>query len=141
MAVSHGMAINLEANDLRRAFDGGRYPEFGWEVEARRSADEHARALRAGLGSALAITVAFALAGVVLAAFLGKIHPALPPDWGKVMSLVGGLLAAWATLFELGGYAETFSGEALHEVLRPIFFRSAFLPGLVFATAGQPWWQ
>ena len=67
---------------------------------------------------------------LVLAAVLGKVHPALPADWGEVMSILGGLLAAWATLFELGGYADTYSGKALHEVLRPIFFRSAFLPGL-----------
>jgi hypothetical protein len=141
LAVSHGMAINLKANDLRRAYDEGRFPKPGWEVEARVGADNHAKELKVGMRSAFTTTVAFAVAGLVLAAILGKVHPDLPVDWGKVMSVLGGLLAGWATLFELGGYAETFSGEALHETLRPVFFRSAFLPGLVLATAGQLWWQ
>jgi hypothetical protein len=141
MAVSHGMAINLESDDLRQLFDDGKYPRAGWETEARASADAHANELRAGLRSALITTIAFAFAGLLVAAFLGKVHPSLPWDWGKVLSVVGGLLAGSATLFELGGYTETHSSEALHEKLRPIFFRSAFLPGLVFATAGQLWWQ
>lgn len=141
MAVSHGLAINLEASDLRRAFDEGRFPSAGWEIEARLSADAHAKELGDGIWSALMTTLAFAIAGTILAAALGKVHPALPLDWGKILSVLGGLLAAWATLFELGGFTETFSGEALHEKLRPIFFRTVFLPGLIFATAGQLWWQ
>ncbi|WP_114967966.1 hypothetical protein [Rhodoferax ferrireducens] len=32
---------------------------------------------------------------------------------------------AAATLFELGGYTETYSGEPLHEKLCPMFFRAA----------------
>lgn len=141
MAVSHGMAINLEARDLRRAFEEGKFPSAGWEADARVSAAKHAQELRKGMLSALISTIAFASVGLVLAAVLGKVHPTLPLDFGKLMSVFGGLLAAWATLFELGGYSETFSGEALHERLRPFFFRAAFLPGLIFATAGQLWWQ
>lgn len=140
-AVSHGMAINLEAQDLRLAFDAGKFPPAGWEVDARLDAAVHAHELKRGLFSALATTLAFAAAGLALAAISGKVHPGLPWDWGKVLSVAGGLLAAWATLFELGGYRETFSGELLHEQLRPFFFRAAFLPGLFFATAGQLWWQ
>lgn len=141
MAVSHRMAISLEASDLRRAFDEGKYPNFGWEAEARSSAAEHARELRRGMWSALMTTLTFAAVGLALAAVFGKVHPALPWDWSKLLSVAGGLLAAWATLFELGGYTDTMSGESLHEQLRPFFFRSAFLPGLILATAGQLWWQ
>lgn len=135
------MAINLEAKDLRLAFDAGNFPPAGWEHEARLNAAAHAQELRRGLFSALVTTLAFAAAGFALAAILGKVHPELPWDWGKVLSVAGGLLAAWATLFELGGYSKTFSGELLHEQLRPFFFRAAFLPGLLVATAGQLWWQ
>lgn len=141
MAVSHVMAINLEASDLRQRFEEGSFPTPGWKAKARLSADAHAKELRGGMWSALKATMAFAMAGLMLAALLGKVHPALTLDWGKALSVVGGLLAAWATLFELGGYTETNSGEALHEKLRPMFFRAAFLPGLIFATAGQLWWQ
>lgn len=141
MAVSHRMAINLEASDLRRAFDEGKFPCAGWEAEARLSAANHARELRRGMWSALVTTLAFSATGLAFAAIFGKVHPALPWDCGKLLSVAGGLLAAWATLFELGGYTETISGESLHEQLRPFFFRTAFLPGLIFATAGQLWWQ
>lgn len=135
------MAINLEARDLRLAFDAGKFPPAGWEAEARLNAAVHAQELRRGVFWALATTLAFAAAGLALAVISGKVHPALPWDWGKVLSVAGGLLAAWATLFELGGYSQTFSGELLHEQLRPFFFRAAFLPGLLLATAGQLWWQ
>ena len=140
MAVSHGMAINLESSDLRRAFDEGKFPRADWRTEARLTAAGHAKELRGGIWTALITTSAFAIAGLVLAAMLGKVHPGFPMDWGKLLSVAGGLLAAWATLFELGGYSETYSGESLHERLRPIFFRAAFLPGLIFATVGQLWW-
>ena len=52
MAVSHGMAVNLQASDIRQAFDEGRYPTPGWEVEARATADKHATELKAGMRSA-----------------------------------------------------------------------------------------
>jgi hypothetical protein len=141
MAVSHEMAIHLEASDLRRSFDDGKFPSAGWEFDARLSAATHARELRRGMCSALTTTIAFAAVGLALAAILGKVHPALPLDWGKLLGVVGGLLAAWGTLFELGGYTDTFKGESLHEQLRPIFFRAVFLPGLILATLGQFWWQ
>lgn len=141
MAVLHGMAINLEADDLRQKFDSGSYPTAGWEAEARTHADAHGRELKGGILSALITTIAFALTGLLMASAFGKVHPSLPLDWGKVLSVFGGLLAAWATLFELGGYTETCNGEALHEKLRPMFFRTVFLLGLIVATAGQLWWQ
>lgn len=53
------------------------------------------------------------------------------------MSTGGGFLAAWATLFELDGYANTHSGEATHEVGRGVLFWVIFLPGLAFAALGQ----
>ena len=141
MAVSHEMAVNLEASDLRRAFEAGNFPNSAWEAEARLRVADSANELMQGMKSALTSTVVFAALGIALAAMFGKIDPTLPLDYGKFLSVVGGLLAAWATLFELGGYSETIGGEALHEKLRPVFFRAAFLPGLICATAGQLWWQ
>lgn len=80
------------------------------------------------------------LIGVVIASVLGKVDPSLPVAHGKVLSTVGGMLAAWATLFELGGYVDdSFSGETLDELVRPMLFRAIFLPGLVVATIGQLW--
>jgi hypothetical protein len=141
MAVEHGMALNLEAHDLRAAYEAGRFPSANWQEEARSTADESARELKQSMKSALKTTLVFAATGLIVAVLLGKVHPTNPVDWGKVLSVAGGVLAAWATLFELGGYAQTYSGEALHEVVHPLFFRFAFLPGLTLATIGQLWWQ
>ena len=141
MAVSHDMALNLEASDLRKVFDEGRFPNPRWEKETRSAVDQRAQELKNGMLSALITTFILAAIGLSLTAIFGKVHPALPLDWGKILSVFGGLLAACATLFELGGYTRTFGGESLHENLRPVFFRAVFLPGLVIATAGQLWWQ
>lgn len=100
MAVSHGMAINLEAGDLRRAYDEGRFPGAGWAVDARLSADAHAKELKRGMRSALLTTLGFAAAGFVLAAIFGRVDPALPPDWGKIFSVFGGLLVSVVTKFD-----------------------------------------
>jgi hypothetical protein len=141
MAVEHGMAVNLARPDLRRAYEVGTFPAADWRAEARRIADENANNLKRSMQSALLTTIAFVAVGFVMAVLLGKVNPSLPRDWGKILSVIGGFLAAWATLFELGGYSETFSGEALHELLHPVFFRAAFLPGLALATVGQLWWH
>lgn len=141
LAVAHGMAVNLQAPDLRRAFDQGQFPKVGWENEARESAHKFAAELRRGIASAFIATFLVVGVGVAIAWMLGKVGAHMNADPGKILSASGGFLAAWATLWELGGYAKTYSGEALHEVLHPLFFRIAFLPGVALATAGQLWWQ
>jgi hypothetical protein len=39
-AVSHGMAVNLEARDLAEKFRAGTFPPPGWEEAARHDARE-----------------------------------------------------------------------------------------------------
>ena len=70
---------------------------------------------------------------------VGRVAPDRPIDIGKALSFVGGSLAAWATLFELGGYVETYGRNQLHELLHPVLFRVIFLPGLALAALGQFW--
>lgn len=141
MSVEHEMAVNLSSRDLQQSYERGTFPHAGWETEARVAADKHGKDLKRAMRSAMVTTVAFLAVGLALSVLSGKVHPDLPRDWGKILSVAGGFLAAWATLFELGGYDETINGEALHELVRPVFFRAAFLPGLALATAGQLWWQ
>jgi hypothetical protein len=81
----------------------------------------------------------FVALALVVALLFGRVAPDRPIDWAKFLSLAGGVLAGWATLFELGGYVATFSGEQLHEVVHPVLFRALFLPGLLLAGLGQVW--
>jgi len=139
LAAEHEIAVSLDSRDFRAAYERGEYPKPGWEHDAAARASEHARHLTCGLRRALFATLSFALAGLVLAAAFGKVEPSLPLSAGKVLSVFGALLAAWATLFELGGYAATYMGQALHELLHPKFFRVLFLPGVAIASRGQVW--
>ena len=139
--VAHEMALNLESPELRKLFEEGKYPKPEWEQEARIEAERRAHRLKTGLFSSVRTTSMIFAAGVGMSLLQGKTHPDLPVDLGKVVSAFGGFLAAWATLFELGGYAETYRGKSLHELLHPLIFRVLFLSGVLLAVVGQLWWQ
>lgn len=139
LAIEHNLAINIRAADMRALFDRGEYPKTGWEQEERNSAAAHAEQLVSGLRASFLTSLGFLLMGLLAAAALGKVAPSLPFSEAKILSTVGGFLAAWVTLFELGDYAETYSGEAIHEIVRPVLFKFIFLPGLAIAALGQLW--
>lgn len=137
LAPGHSLAINLEKADQLAKYQRGEFPVEQLGEGARRQALEHGQALRRSLGvSFLAVSI-FIIAGVAASVFLGTVHPNLPMAWSKVLSVVGGHLAAWGTILQLGGYAESYSGKNLYEIIRPPIFRSLFLPGLLLATVGQ----
>ena len=140
MAQQQELWVNVSSEDLRQRYERGDYPNLDWVSESMRRARSGANKLRRGLWSSFWWTCSFLLIGVVIASVLGKVDPSLPVAHGKILSTVGGMLAAWATLFELGGYVDdSFSGETLDELVRPMLFRAVFLPGLVIATIGQLW--
>lgn len=139
MAIEHNLAVNVRAADMRARFDRGEYPKPGWEQEAKASASAQAEQLISALRASFITSLVVLLLGLLVAAVLGKVSPSLPLSESKLLSTVGGFLAAWATLFELGGYVETYSGEAMHEVVRPVLFKSIFLSGIAIAALGQLW--
>lgn len=139
LAIQHNMAINLQSRDMLEAFHKGTYPREGWEPEALEKAKEAAAHVRRGIWSSLLMMAATSLVAIVIANVVGSISTDLPLSWPKVLSLSGGFLAAWATLMELGGLMETYSGEALHELVHPALFRVLFLPGTLAAMVGLLW--
>ena len=139
LGLAHELAVNLKARDLAAAYERGEFPAQGWQAEAQQRIYEQATLVRSGLLASLGITIAFLAVGLAIAALAGTISVALPVAPGKVLGIVGGGLAAWATLFQLGGYSETYSGEAVHEIVRPTLFKCMFLPGIAIAAAGQVW--
>jgi len=139
LAVEHEMAVNLEAPDLLARFRQGAFPEPGWETEARRSAESGREEILKALRNSFVSLLVLSLCAVGLFLVNGKVSPFLPVAWSKVLSVVGGFLAAWATLFELGGLSQTWSSQAAHELVHPRLFALLFLPGTFLALLGQLW--
>jgi hypothetical protein len=139
LAVSHALALCLESPQYREPHARGEFPGPAWEPDTRKNLTPAASKLVRSLGASLFATITFAAAALLLALLLGRVGMGRPLDIAKTLSFVGAFLAGWATLFELGGYVETFSNEQLHELLHPVLFRVLFLPGLAVAALGQVW--
>lgn len=136
-AIAHSLAVALKKPDLLSAFSAGTFPPADWEPGARANLLQWGLEVRSGLIRSFGVTLIFILLGFTAAFAVGSLDPELPISWSKVFSVIGGGLAAWATLFELGGYVATISGEAAHEIARPALFKLIFLPGLAIAALGQ----
>ncbi len=77
---------------------------------------------------------------VLIAVAFGKVSSGLPTDPGKVLSMVGGCIAGWATLFQLGDFHDSYKGQTLSEQVRNMIFKASFLLGMLIAGVGQLWW-
>lgn len=139
LACQHNLAVVIQSPDMREKFDRGEYPPVEWAQETTETASEYAQEVTVGLRASFFSALLFLFVGLAAAVAFGKVSPDLPVSLSKCISTAGGFLAAWATLFELGGYAETYNGEALHEIARAVLFKFIFLPGLAVAALGQLW--
>jgi hypothetical protein len=137
MAVEHDMAVDLESRGMLEA--NADYPKDGWESRTLERARKHARSVRYAIWSSFITISAASLVGVLIAYCSGRIGPDLPLSWSKAFGLAGGFLAAWVSLIELRGVTQTYSGEALHELVRSAFFKVLFVPGTLAAIAGLLW--
>lgn len=139
MALSHGMAMNLEAPDLAELHRAGTFPKAGWEQEATQYARQGMEEIRSALASSFATLAGITVASVLALSIAGSISPYLPVSWAKVLSASGAFFAAWATLFALGGIWRSWDGVALHELVHPKLFKLLFFPGTLLAMLGQLW--
>jgi hypothetical protein len=139
LAMSHGMAVDLEAADLAAKYKAGTFPKPGWEEDARVLARQGREELLSAFRSSLVVLVAITFLAIASLSIAGNISPDLPVAWAKVFSAVGGFLTAWATLFALGSIWRSWDGVALHELVHPKLFKLLFLPGVFLAIVGQLW--
>ncbi|WP_430229982.1 hypothetical protein [Nitrosomonas communis] len=139
LAIRHNMAINLESRDILKAFQEGTYLKDGWEEELLERAKEAAAGVRRGIWSSFLMMAIALVVAIAIGYHFGKVSPELPLSWPKVFGLLGGFLTAWATLMELGGLMKTYSGETLHELIHPAFFRVLFIPGTLAVMVGLLW--
>lgn len=133
------MAINLEVPDLAALYQAGTFPKPDWEQEATQYARQGMDEIRSALASSFATIAGITLVSVLALSIFGGISLNLPVSWAKVLSASGAFLAAWATLFALGGIWRSWDGVALHELVHPNLFKLLFLPGTFLAMLGQLW--
>ncbi len=126
LAINHNMAINLEARVLRAKYEKGEYPHQGWEIEAKEDAEEDVNHVRHRVFSSFCWIVVISTIAIAFGFMTGVLHMSLSLDIAKCLTFTGTFLAAWATLFELGGALATWKGEALYEKVYPIIFQLLF---------------
>ncbi len=127
IAANHNIAINLEAPDLRQNFENGTYkPDIrNALIDAVASAKELRLAL---LKSFLAVFLTLSVA-LSIAFFEGSVKPSLLLSWKNILELTAAFLLMWSTLFELGWGLRTWKGQALHELIHSLIFRTIFISG------------
>ena len=131
IAVSHGMAVNLEDMDqAKRAHERGIELLVRWEETYRTDYSEMQQAISAALWSSFWIILSVMLAACLIGYYSGRIGPALPIDIPKAIAFVGTGLVAWATLMELGGNFHVWDGRAFPQIAHSILFKSIFVPGV-----------
>ena len=136
LAINHGMAINLEASDLRKRHEEGTFPSEGWEAEAEKSAKDAAIQVSRGFWGSFFLILLVAFISICVAYINDTVHPSYSVNYNLLATFLGSFLASWATLMELGGGFATFSGEALHELIHPAMFKLLFVPGVCLILLG-----
>lgn len=139
LAVHHAVALCSTNAQYQQSYAAGVFPSPQWIAETRSDLAAHATVVVRCFWSSLFVTCALVAVALLVALLLGRVAPDRPLDIGKFLSLLGGSLAGWATLFELGGNVATFSGKQLHEETHPVLFRVVFLLGVAIAAIGQVW--
>ena len=130
LAVWHGMAINLEAPDLRAHFEKGDYPKKGWEIAELQDAAADAKRIQKSLVSSFLLIALGAAFAVAIGLLGGSLEIERSLNAVNVLAFAGTFLVAWATLMELGGALQTWSGESLPEQIHPFLFKVIFVPGV-----------
>ena len=76
-----------------------------------------------------------------VAVILGKVHPSLSLDLGKVCTGVGAWLFAWAAFLPLYPVRGSFRTDLLHEVAYGAVIKALLVVGTSLASLGALWWQ
>jgi hypothetical protein len=132
MAVAHGMARNLEADDQRkRADEGGAAVLKQWEEIYRKDYTKMTAEINAALWSAFR-TIAFVVAlAIGVATNLDRLGLSLPFDPIRTVTFIGSALVAWATLMELAGDFPVWDGKAFPQLAHTVIFKVIFLSGIL----------
>jgi hypothetical protein len=131
----------LVAEDLAEKHRRGEYPKSEHLEALRSDALNNFVAVRRSI--VMSSLLAACICGVALAAamLLGKVHPSLPLDYGKLVTCVGAFLGCWGAALQLRPAEESFKGTLLHERLHGLIVRILVVSGTALAAFGAIWWQ
>jgi hypothetical protein len=136
-AIEHGMAVNLESADQRRAVEvRGQSLITEWENAYRSSYAEMTAEIRFALWGSFATIALVSLAAIAVGVLNGSISSTLSYDVPKVITFSGTALVAWATLMELGGSFTVWDGPGFPQIAHKILFKCIFVPGVALLLAG-----
>lgn len=141
LALSHNLAAELGSAQIAAAFQSGAWPPPHWARDTEDRARADFSSLRRSITRSAMVAGALAVAAVGVAAVLGKVHPGLPPDFGKIAAAVGATLITWGAVLQLYPARATWRGTFLHEVAHATLVRVLLILGSVVAALGALWWQ
>ena len=130
LAINHKIALSLESEKYKKRFESGTYPPENWEIEELKIAEVGANDLQKRITFSFSSIIVCSIVTITAGLLTHTIDFSFNLSWNKLFAFVGTFFASWATLMELGGGLDTWSGETLHELLRPFVFKVLFIPGI-----------
>lgn len=133
MAVSHGMACNLEADDQKKsAEERGDVLLAQWERQYRKDYTEMTSEITSALWSSFWVVLLLIFVSFSLAFYFGSLSIDRAFDPVKAIAYVGSSLVGWAALMELGNDFMVWDGPAFPQLVHKVIFKAIFLPGVFF---------
>lgn len=131
MAVSDGMAANLEAEDQKtRVVEKGEEILKDWEESYRNDYTMMTSKISTSLRSSLWIILGVSFFSVLVATHFGQMNFLWPVSIGKLCAFIGSALVGWAALMELGGNIPVWDGDSFPQLVHVIIFKAIFIPGV-----------
>jgi len=132
MAVSDGMASNLEAPDQKKlAQERGAEILQSWEAKYRTDYTEMTNKISQALWSSFWTMVIASAVSLLAAFYLQKIDFSFPFSPSKFATFTGSALVSWAALMELGGNFPVWDGGSFPQKVHTVIFKAIFIPGVL----------
>lgn len=139
--LPHDLAAELGSEQIASAHRSGQWPAASWAQETLERARLDRDKLKRSMFRSATLASLFVLLAVVVAAALGKVHPSLSVDPGKVSAGVGAWLLAWAAFLPLYPARPSYRTDLLHEVAHLTLIKALLVLGTSLAALGALWWQ
>jgi hypothetical protein len=139
--LGHNLAAELESEQIASAHSSGWWAATPGAERALMLARADLSKLRRSLRTSGLFALALAGIALVVAAALGKVHPSLPADYGKLVTSIGVAFGAWGAFLQFHPARVSWRGTLLHEVIHAVAVRVLAGGGVVLAALGALWWQ